>query len=367
MGASTVGLLALTDDNQDLRYLDFSSSLELGSGTNLSLEASGSVGGLSGDSALRMSLALHPAPSFVSLDLVLAGASFGNRASFTGSYSYSLSTIALLLSPGLIFGLEWSNWTDLPGLPHVFSGSLQASVLASVEPFGFAASWTIEHTVGDGLSPIDQRASEISLSADVAVELLSVAFSISRIQLQDNLTMTETDTLQYVLTFSLRPGGGAFFSLQLSKNSVNGVESNEASLNLGVTLQSLEAISSISLDSNAHLGLTTTLVFHMPFTLQLESIAIKGQVEGRVFVDQNGNQRFDPDESGLADLILVLGETQALSNNQGQFRFPPLKPGNYSLTITDLPTLRRAESPVTDGRAGAGRESDRRRDPYASS
>ena len=63
---------------------------------------------------------------------------------------------------------------------------------------------------------------------------------------------------------------------------------------------------------------------------------VKGQLRGRVYEDENSNQRPDPDEEGIPNLILALDSVLAQTNEDGEFLFPPLPAGTYSLAIPYL-------------------------------
>ena len=77
--------------------------------------------------------------------------------------------------------------------------------------------------------------------------------------------------------------------------------------------------------------------FSFAFDLPIPFIVTKGRIEGRVFDDINANGQYDQDEKGIPDLLLALADTQALTGEDGQFRFSPLPPGDYSLRIVNLP------------------------------
>jgi len=81
------------------------------------------------------------------------------------------------------------------------------------------------------------------------------------------------------------------------------------------------------------------LVFNLnlAFDLPIPFIVTKGQIEGHAFVDTNANGQYDTGETGIPDLLLTLTDTQALSGEEGEFLFPPLPPGEYSLRILNLP------------------------------
>ncbi len=73
------------------------------------------------------------------------------------------------------------------------------------------------------------------------------------------------------------------------------------------------------------------------FSLPVEPIKSKGQVTGRVFVDENENGRPDTGEEGGSGLTLELGESLATTNEEGEFVFPAKWPGEYEVDVDDLP------------------------------
>ena len=77
------------------------------------------------------------------------------------------------------------------------------------------------------------------------------------------------------------------------------------------------------------------------FNLQIPIlfIAVKGCIERYAFIDENGNGECDPNELGVPDLILTLGNTQARTDLRGSelYRFFPMQPGRYFLSISNLP------------------------------
>jgi PKD repeat protein len=74
------------------------------------------------------------------------------------------------------------------------------------------------------------------------------------------------------------------------------------------------------------------------FDATIPFIVISGRVEGFAFIDSNDNNHRDPDEIGPKNLILILGNEKARTDERGFFRFPPMEPGTYELKIEKLPT-----------------------------
>ena len=64
---------------------------------------------------------------------------------------------------------------------------------------------------------------------------------------------------------------------------------------------------------------------------------IKGRVTGEVYLDENENGTRDAAEQGVKDVVLGLDGLEAISGSSGLFRFIPVSPGAYELTILHLP------------------------------
>lgn len=79
--------------------------------------------------------------------------------------------------------------------------------------------------------------------------------------------------------------------------------------------------------------------FGIEFDLPLPFLITKGQVEGIIFIDDNGNGRQDDGEVGVDNLILRVADERVRSNTslRGFYRFPPLPSGMYLIDIENLP------------------------------
>lgn len=93
----------------------------------------------------------------------------------------------------------------------------------------------------------------------------------------------------------------------------------------------------VVLDDDAPNRIRLNVRAGLDFTLSVPFIDVDGQVEGRAFVDANGNGTREPDEKGVPDLRLTLDGTQARTNDDGLYRFPPVEPGTYELSIDARP------------------------------
>ncbi len=78
-------------------------------------------------------------------------------------------------------------------------------------------------------------------------------------------------------------------------------------------------------------GFSYTFSWAPPF------LPIYGMLTGVVFADLNGNGRRDPGEPGVPGAVLSVETHQVSTGKTGEFRFPGLPPGSYTLAITSLP------------------------------
>jgi len=73
------------------------------------------------------------------------------------------------------------------------------------------------------------------------------------------------------------------------------------------------------------------------FGLPIPWIKTKGRIEGLVFIDKNKNGSLDKEEEGIKELILTVNGIQAMTGEEGEFKFPSLEPGDYELKLEDIP------------------------------
>ncbi len=104
---------------------------------------------------------------------------------------------------------------------------------------------------------------------------------------------------------------------------------------LGLLVLSFFARTSFLAPSGLAFDFSLSVTFN--FAAPIPFIVTKGRVEGFLFVDANGNGRRDQGETGLKNIILVLDNQKARTDETGLYRFPPLAPGNYRLSIEKLP------------------------------
>jgi len=78
-----------------------------------------------------------------------------------------------------------------------------------------------------------------------------------------------------------------------------------------------------------------TISVETRFDTPLPIIETRGRIEGDAFSDANLNGARDPDELGIAGLLISCGDQQAVTDESGLFRFAPMAPGLYEVMIAN--------------------------------
>jgi len=73
----------------------------------------------------------------------------------------------------------------------------------------------------------------------------------------------------------------------------------------------------------------------------------KGRIEGRAFIDRDGNGAYGVADRSLGGIIVAAGGDEASTNDAGLFRFTPFRPGVYALTVRELPEGAAAGEPIS--------------------
>jgi len=104
---------------------------------------------------------------------------------------------------------------------------------------------------------------------------------------------------------------------------------------------SLGASGGFELGNSETMGANLSFQFASQFDFPT-SIPGKGQIEGHVFADENGNGRRDEGEVDLPDIILQIGGFRVITgSNEGMlgfYRSPPIQPGTFFIDLAELPT-----------------------------
>ena len=88
------------------------------------------------------------------------------------------------------------------------------------------------------------------------------------------------------------------------------------------------------------------ITFNATFDIPLPFFLTKGRINGRAFIDQNGNGAFDGDDRPADHIVVAADRSEVSTDADGYFRFPPFYPGTYTLTTRELPVDAAAAGPV---------------------
>jgi hypothetical protein len=200
--------------------------------------------------------------------------------------------------------------------------------------------------------PIDRVASTRYLGTQVNG---SVSFGLALIDIASSVSFGRIVDLN---TGLLQPGSvTSTFSATLSIPSIDSspklslsVSNGSASLGIGLSWGDVSVSVSIPLSDGGSFSasVSTQLSISLPFFGP-----VYGRVIGRAFEDANENGSFDSGDEAIPDLLLILAGQEAITGDDGRFAFWPVLPGEYTLSLLELPfgltPLRRFPLPLDVG------------------
>ncbi|MEF8798565.1 MAG: SdrD B-like domain-containing protein, partial [Candidatus Bipolaricaulota bacterium] len=229
------------------------------------------------------------------------------------------------------FSLSWTERTsdDEPQTTDLVSRTFSGS-LSGGETFGWSIGGRFTETRDRA---VDTKVNTQSINAGLDFELhesehtISTSFNRTSGPFYDNYSNTFTLTSSFPEvplspTFSLSKGS----TDTVARINVSETSAEDLSINLAFS-KSLAQQDSFSLSFTAS----------FPGLFRFAGTT-KGQVEGWIFVDENGNGRRDEGEEGVSRALLSLDGRSALSGDSGKFAFPPVSPGEYEVGIEEVET-----------------------------
>ena len=342
-----------------------------------SLRLTGGLGnsnGLTGR-AVRFNTSVNNAGYFLSGSAFSIGTYFpagGDSAGVTLSQRLRQDSFSLSLS------LEhtWSNVIQNPLVPTRLKDQLGLNLVATPFKPGPTFTATTEFTWSRQADPSVESAIKRLLAGNMSGSngAFSYAFSASFTDQIDHVAGTHFRTLrfservglttqEYSLSLNLDQdrkedrvtgdllAGGSTFSLSFApRGAIHsasvGFANDEDRFNLSVSL-GIEVFKDLRVNLSAGYGwdrddttppsLYLGLDFNFSFDLPIPFLITKGQIEGRIFVDQNGNGLRDPGERAVDRAVTAIDKLEASTDPEGFFRIPPLYPGTYTIELKNLP------------------------------
>ena len=89
------------------------------------------------------------------------------------------------------------------------------------------------------------------------------------------------------------------------------------------------------------------IAFNANVTIPLPFLVTKGRIEGRAFIDHDGDGLYGLNDEPVGTIVIETGKSEVSTNADGCFRFAPLHPGNYTLAPDLLPLNAAADAPIS--------------------
>ncbi len=158
-----------------------------------------------------------------------------------------------------------------------------------------------------GRLSIEQDRDLVSSGASAFSTSLSISCSLAQLPLSPSVSL-------------LIRGGSAALSTSVSWTDAAG--------------WNMSAMLELPLDAAGGFALSSTV--SLPVSFRLFG-PVYGVVRGRAFVDTEGTGLFDEGDEPIADLVLEVNGSEAITGTDGRFVFFPFRPGRHEVDIVDLP------------------------------
>ena len=88
------------------------------------------------------------------------------------------------------------------------------------------------------------------------------------------------------------------------------------------------------------------IAFNANVTIPIPFLVTKGRIEGRTFIDTDGDGRYGLNDEPAGTIVIGAGQSEVSTNADGYFRFPPFYPGDYTLAPDQLPLDAATGAPI---------------------
>jgi len=200
----------------------------------------------------------------------------------------------------------------------------------------------------DNITDISYRTLTFSEGIGVSIEDIDLFLKLTHIR---NLDLNNGDILSGGTTVNLR------FRANSSLHSASiSVGNDEDDFDISASI-SAELLDNLDLDMSARIGwdradatpptFSWTTTFSWQFDLPLPFLITKGRITGHVFIDVNGDGKMNKGEAAVQGAVIETERSEVSTDADGRFRFPPLEPGTYTLSVSGLPLNARLASEPT--------------------
>lgn len=242
-------------------------------------------------------------------------------------------------------GLTWKRSDDLTlknGIDRLLSVAL--SKTHEVFPYSFSAKLTdkIDHVAGTHF-----RTLTLGEDVGLSIEDSDLFLKLTQEKTTDYLTgdlLTGGTTVS--LRFNLR---SALHSARITLDN----DEDEFDLSLDLDMRIMEDLhvlfdGKIGWDRGDATAASFSwgVSFDLRFDLPIPFLVTRGRIEGRAFIDWDGDGCFSAGDHGVGRIVVATEQSEVSTDESGHFRFPPLAPGTYTLELQQLPPDATKVSPV---------------------
>ena len=263
---------------------------------------------------------------------------------------FNLRTTPLEDGPTLSSTIEftWDRYPDL-GAKSDVDALFAASVTETqgVFPYAFSGKITdqIDHVLGTHV-----RRSTFSEGAGLSVDSFYLFLQLTQEKQVDVVSDVVLSSPSDV-SFRFRPEGPLHEASIAFGNTLDEFDLS-ASLyirfveDLDIVFDgsvSWDRVDSASVSFGWGISLNANVDVPIPF------FVTRGRIEGRAFLDRDGDGLYSPDDRPIGGLIVAANGGEASTNADGLFRFAPFYPETYTLTVSQLPPDAKAGDPIDVG------------------
>jgi len=260
---------------------------------------------------------------------------------------FNLKTTPLEDGPTLSSTVEftWDRYPDLSlksEIDTLFAVSLTET--AGVFPYAFSGKiiGQIDHVLGTHV-----RRSTFSEGAGLSVDSFYLFLQLmqeKQVDLVNDLVLSSSSDV----SLRFRPEGSLHEASIAFGNTLDAFDLS-ASLyirfveDLDIVFDgsiSWDRVDSSSVSFGWGISLNANVEIPIPF------FVTKGQIEGRAFIDRDGDGTYGVADWSLSGIIVAADGGEASTNDDGLFRFTPCYPGAYTMTVRQLPVDAAAREPI---------------------
>lgn len=261
---------------------------------------------------------------------------------------FNLTTTPLKDGPTLSSTIDfsWDRYADL-SLKSDIATLISASMTETSGVFPYSLSGKVleqvDHVLGSRV-----RTTTYSEGAGLSIDAFYLYLRLTQNQTLDMITDTQLSSSSD-LSIHFQPETALHEASVIFSNSRNDFDLS-ASFNIHLT-DDLDVAFDGSVSWDRHdatdISFGWGISFNANVTIPLPFLVTKGRIEGRAFIDRDGDGIYGLNDEPAGTIVVAAGGSTVSTNADGYFRFPPLYPGDYTIAPEQLPSNATAGAPIS--------------------